>query len=78
MAREPKRAKTVPVVTPRMLRAGALALATLDAGVSDYERVGTVYRAMAAVAPQTKAIEGTPPENFLEVLRIMSAGRRNV
>ena len=78
MSKEQKRGKAVPVVTPRMLRAGALALATMGGDTSDYERVGTVYRAMAAVAPQTKSLEATPPDNFLEVLRIMSAGRRNV
>jgi hypothetical protein len=80
MAKGPKRGKNVTVVTPRMLRAGALALATVGADVSEYELVGTVYRAMAAVAPQTKAaaLEASPPDNFLEVLRILNAGRRNV
>jgi hypothetical protein len=35
---------------------------------------------MAAVAPQQTrvAMEASPPDNFLEVLRILSAGRRNV
>ena len=68
------------VVTPRMLRAGALALATLGGDASDYERVGSIYRAMAAVAPQqTKvAMEASPPDNFLEVLRILGAGKRAV
>jgi cytochrome c-type biogenesis protein CcmH/NrfG len=66
------------VVTPRMLRAGALALAALG-DVSDYEVVGTVYRAMAAVAPQqTKSAEHMPPANFLEVMRLMRSGRRDV
>jgi cytochrome c-type biogenesis protein CcmH/NrfG len=66
------------VVTPRMLRAGALALAALG-DVSDYEVVGTVYRAMAAVAPQqTKSAEHVPPANFLEVMRLMRSGRRDV
>jgi len=66
------------VVTPRMLRAGALALATLG-DVSDYEVVGTVYRAMAAVAPQpTKSAEHVPPANFLEGRRLMRSGRRDV
>ena len=66
------------VVTPRMLRAGALALATLG-DVSDYEVVGTVYRAMAAVAPQqTTSAEHVPPANFLEVMRLMRSGRRDV
>jgi hypothetical protein len=66
------------VVTPRMLRAGALALATLG-DVSDYEVVGTVYRAMAAVAPQqTRSAEHVPPANFLEVMRLMRSGRRDV
>jgi hypothetical protein len=66
------------VVTPRMLRAGALALAALG-DVSDYEVVGTVYRAVAAVAPQqTKSAEHVPPANFLEVMRLMRSGRRDV
>jgi hypothetical protein len=79
MARVPKRSRNIAVVTPRMLRAGALALATIGPDVSDYELVGTVYRAMAAVAPQqTKtAFEASPPDNFLEVLRILNAGKRN-
>ena len=78
MAKPPKqRGKNVSVVTPRMLQAGAVALATLSGDASDYERVATVYRAMAAVAPQTKSIESRPPDNFLEVLRIMSASRRS-
>jgi hypothetical protein len=34
---------------------------------------------MAAVAPQqTKAADHVPPANFLEVLRLMQAGRRVV
>jgi hypothetical protein len=66
------------VVTPRMLRAGAVALATMGGDVSDYERVGTIYRAMAAVAPQTKSADAVPPANFLEVMRLMSQGRRDV
>jgi hypothetical protein len=80
MSKGSKKGKTVTVVTPRMLRAGALALATMGGDASDYELVGTVYRAMAAVAPQqTKvAMEASPPDNFLEVLRILSAGKRNV
>jgi hypothetical protein len=80
MPKGPKKGKNVTVVTPRMLRAGALALATMGGDVSDYELVGAVYRAMAAVAPQqTKAaMEASPPDNFLEVLRILNAGRRNV
>lgn len=65
-------------VTPRMLRAGALALAERG-DVSDYELVGTIYRAMAAVAPPARtAAETAQPANFLEVMRLMSAGRRNV
>ena len=77
-------AKTTPpptrkvVVTPRMLRAGAIALATLGGEVTDYERVGVVYRAMASVAPATKAAEPGEPANFLEVMRIMRSGRRDV
>ena len=71
--------KKIAVVTPKMLRAGALALATLGVDASDYERVATVYRAMAAVAPQqAKAADHVPPANFLEVLRLMQAGRRDV
>lgn len=66
------------VVTPRMLRAGALALASVG-NVSDYELVGTVYRAMAAVAPQPSRSSGkVPPANFLEVMRLMQSGRRDV
>ena len=66
------------VVTPRMLRAGALALAALG-DVSDYEMVGTVFRAMAAVAPpQARSAEYVPPANFLEVMRLMRSGRRDV
>ena len=77
MAKGSGREKRI-VVTPRMLRAGALALATLG-DVSDYERVGAVYRAMAAVAPtQTKSAEHVPPANFLEVMRLMRSGRRDV
>ena len=72
--------KKIAVVTPKMLRAGALALATLGVDASDYERVATVYRAMAAVAPQQAkaAADHVPPANFLEVLRLMQAGRRDV
>jgi len=67
------------VVTPRMLRAGALALATIGGDVTDYELVGTVFRAMAAVAPHTMSAEhAPPPANFLEVMRLMSSGRRDV
>jgi hypothetical protein len=65
------------VVTPRMLRAGALALATMGVDASDYEMVGTVFRAMAAVGPQTKSEIATPPANFLEVMRLMRSGRRD-
>ena len=71
--------RKVTIVTPRMLKAGAVALATMGGDASDYERVATVYRAMAAVAPsQTKAADHVPPANFLEVLRLMQAGRRDV
>jgi hypothetical protein len=65
-------------VTPRMLRAGALALATMGADAGEYELVGLVYRAMASVAPQTTSEDHTPPANFLEVMRIMRSGRRDV
>jgi hypothetical protein len=61
-----------------MLRAGALALTTMGADTSDYEIVGLVYRAMASVAPQTNSQDHTPPANFLEVMRIMRSGRRDV
>lgn len=78
MAKAPTTGKRV-VVTPRMLRAGALALATMGGDASDYELVGTVFRAMAAVAPpQTKSQNATPPANFLEVMRLMQSGRRDV
>ena len=77
MANGSGQGKKVVIVTPRMLRAGALALAALG-DVSDYELVGTIYRAMAAVAPQTKSVESVPPANFLEVMRLMSSGRRDV
>jgi hypothetical protein len=60
-----------------MLRAGALALAGRG-DVTDYELVGTIYRAMAAVAPPAKAAEPVQPANFLEVMRLMSSGRRDV
>jgi hypothetical protein len=30
------------------------------------------------VAPQTKSMETVPPANFLEVMRLMSAGRRDL
>jgi hypothetical protein len=76
MAKSPKSGKRV-TVTPRMLRAGALALATLSADTSEYELVGLVYRAMASVAPQTTSEDQTPPANFLEVMRIMRSGRRD-
>ena len=61
-----------------MLRAGALALATIGSDTSDYELVGGAYRAMAAEAPQIKAQGHTPPANFLEVVRIVRSGRRDV
>jgi hypothetical protein len=77
MKKGPKQGKRI-TVTPRMLRAGALALATMGGDVSDYELVGVVYRAMAAVAPQTKSADTNPPANFLEVMRLMSSGRRDV
>lgn len=77
MAKRPGSGKKI-VVTPRMLRAGALALATLGGDVTDYELVGTVFRAMAAVAPHTTSAEhAPPPANFLEVMRLMNAGRRD-
>ena len=63
-------------VTPRMLRAGALALATMGADTGEYELVALVYRAMASVAPQTTS-EDHAPANFLEVMRIMRSGRRD-
>jgi hypothetical protein len=50
----------------------------MGADTSEYELVGLVYRAMASVAPQTKSQDHTPPANFLEVMRIMRAGRRDV
>ena len=65
-------------VSPRMLRAGALALATMGADTSEYELVGLVYRAMASVAPQSTSEDHAPPANFLEVMRIMRSGRRDV
>ena len=77
MVNPPKSGKRV-TVTPRMLRAGALALATMGADTSEYELVGLVYRAMASVSPQTTSEDHTPPDNFLEVMRIMRAGRRDV
>ena len=77
MVNPPKSRKRV-TVTPRMLRAGALALATMGADTSEYELVGLIYRAMASVAPQTTSEYHTPPDNFLEVMRIMRAGRRDV
>ena len=77
MVKSPKPGKRV-TVTPRMLRAGALALATMGADTSEYEFVGLVYRAMASVAPQTTSEDHTPPANFLEVMRIMRSGRRDV
>jgi len=75
MAKGKDRAKGI-VVTPRMLRAGALALAATR-GASDYELVGAIYRAMAAVAPAPKSAEKVQPANFLEVMRLMRAGRRD-
>ena len=77
MINPPKSSKRV-TVTPRMLRAGALALATMGADAREYELVGLVYRAMASVSPQTKSETHTPPDNFLEVMRIMRSGRRDV
>jgi hypothetical protein len=77
MVNPPKSGKRV-TVTPSMLRAGALALATMGADTSEYELVGLVYRAMASVAPHTKSQDHTPPANFLEVMRIMRADRRDV
>jgi hypothetical protein len=77
MVNPPKSGKRV-TVTPRMLRAGALALATMGADSSEYEVVGLVYRAMASVASQTKSEDHMPPANFLEVMRIMRLGRRDV
>ena len=77
MIDSPKAGKRV-TVTPRMLRAGALAIAAMGADTGDYERVALVYRAMASVAPQTRSQDHTPPANFLEVMRIMGAGRRDV
>jgi hypothetical protein len=77
MVKPPKSGKRV-TVTPRMLRAGALALATMGADTSEYELVGLVYRAMASVAPLTTSENHTPPANFLEVMRIMRSGRRDV
>jgi len=55
-----------------------LALATMGADTSEYELVGLVYRAMASVAPQTTSEDHTPPTNFLEVMRIMRSGHRDV
>ena len=77
MVKPPKSGKRV-TVTPRMLRAGALAVATMGADTSEYELVGLVYRAMASVAPLTTSENHTPPANFLEVMRIMRSGRRDV
>jgi hypothetical protein len=77
MINPPKSGKRV-TVTPRMLRAGALALATMGADGSEYELVGLVYRAMASVSPQTRSEDHAPPDNFLEVMRIMRSGRRDV
>ena len=62
MGKAPKSGKRV-TVTPRMLRAGALALAAMGGDASDYELVGVVYRAMASVAPQAKSQDHTPPAN---------------
>jgi hypothetical protein len=77
MVKPPKSGRRV-TVTPRMLRAGALAIATMGADTNEYELVGLVYRAMASLAPQTKSEDHTPPANFLEVMRIMRAGCRDV
>jgi hypothetical protein len=77
MTKIPRKGKRV-TVTPRMLRAGAVALTTMGGNVSDYEVVGVIYRAMAAVAPQSKSADGVQAANFLEVMRLMSAGRRDV
>ncbi len=67
------------IVTPRMLREGALALAALRGNATEYELVGTVFRAMAAVAPHATSTEHEPPPaNFLEVMRLMNSGRRDV
>ena len=77
MGKAPKPGKRV-IVTPRMLRADALALATMGGDATDYELVGVVYRAMAAEAPQIKSQGHTLPANFLEVMRIMRSGRRDV
>jgi hypothetical protein len=77
MVKPPKSGRRV-TVTPRMLRAGALALATMGADTGEYELVGLVYRAMASVAPQTTSEAHAPPANFLEVMRIMRSGRRDV
>jgi hypothetical protein len=55
-----------------------LALATMGGDASDYELVGVVYRAMAAEAPQVQSQGHAPPANFLEVMRIMRSGRRDV
>jgi hypothetical protein len=77
MVKPPKSGRRVTVI-PRMLRAGALALATMGADTREYELVGLVYRAMASVSPQTKSEDHTPPTNFLEVMRIMRLGRRDV
>lgn len=77
MAKVPTSGKRV-IVTPRMLRAGTLALATMSGDATEYEMLGVVYRAMAAVAPQTKSPDHAPPANILEVMRFMNSGRRNV
>ena len=50
----------------------------MGADAGEYERVALVYRAMASVAPQAKSQDHTPPANFLEVMRIMGSGRRDV
>jgi cytochrome c-type biogenesis protein CcmH/NrfG len=78
MAKPTSRSAKV-IVTPRMLQAGAIALAAMG-DVSEYELVGSIYRAMAAVAPPaaTAAAKASPPDNFLEVMRLMGAGKRDV
>ncbi|MFO1080095.1 MAG: hypothetical protein U1E23_05630 [Reyranellaceae bacterium] len=77
MAKRNRRSTKI-IVTPRMLQAGAIALAAMG-DVGEYELVGSIYRAMAAVAPPTTtSAEASPPSNFLEVMRLMGAGKRDV
>ena len=65
-------------VSPKMIEAGVRAMEVWK-DFPPGELVAAVYRAMAAVAPsQTKAADHVPPANFLEVLRLMQAGRRDV